>query len=172
MARNVELKARVSNPEALVSTVARLATTGAVEIVQDDTFFRCEFGRLKLRTLSPTEGELIFYAREDVEGPKESSYCVSPTSSPAALREVLSLAWGRIGDVRKHRTLFRVGRTRIHLDHVQRLGHFVEIEVVLEEGEALERGVAEARELMGQLSISREQLVHHAYIDLIQQSDA
>jgi hypothetical protein len=50
MARNVEIKARIVSIEQLLPTVRSLADQGPIEIVQDDTFFRCDNGRLKLRT--------------------------------------------------------------------------------------------------------------------------
>jgi len=58
-----------------------------------------------------------------------------PTAAPDALREALTLAYGVIGRVRKVRTLFMAGRTRIHLDRVEGLGEFLELEVVLAEHE-------------------------------------
>jgi adenylate cyclase class IV len=76
--------------------------------------------------------------------PKESFYLRSPTTAPEVLRESLTLAYGRTGHVEKHRTLFLAGRTRIHLDRVSGLGHFLELEVVLEENEPFEAGVREA----------------------------
>jgi len=67
---------------------------------------------------SDGSGELIFYRRPDVRGPKESFYVRSPTSAPETLREALTVPYGQTGKVRKRRTLFRVGRTRVHLDRV------------------------------------------------------
>jgi predicted adenylyl cyclase CyaB len=166
MARNVEIKARVDSIEPFYSKAAALADEGPTEIIQDDTFFHCSSGRLKLRMFSADEGELIFYRRADQGGPKESFYVVSPTASPETLREALSLAYGRAGRVFKRRTLFLAGRTRIHLDRVEGLGDFLELEVVLDEGEAAETGKAEAGNLMEKLGIRQEQLVGGAYVDL------
>ena len=105
MARNVEIKARIESVETVVPRVAALADQGPIEIVQDDTFFACDSGRLKLRAFSGGEGQLIFYRRPDQAGPKESFFVISPTAAPDTLREALSLAYGRAGRVRKHRTL-------------------------------------------------------------------
>lgn len=169
MARNVEIKARIASVEALVPKAAAIADKGPVEIIQDDTFFRCESGRLKLRAFSEEEGELIFYRRANQQGPKESFYLRSPTSAPETLRDSLSLAYGQAGRVQKHRTLFLVGRTRVHLDKVEGLGHFLELEVVLEEGESTEVGVREAHVLMAKLGVEPSQLIEGAYVDLIAQ---
>jgi predicted adenylyl cyclase CyaB len=169
MARNIEIKAHIESVEALVPKAAAIASEGPIEIEQDDTFFRCDNGRLKLRALAPDKGEIIFYRRADQHGPKESFYLRSPTSAPDVLRSSLSMAYGEVGRVRKHRTLFIVGRTRIHLDRVEGLGHFLELEVVLGENEPSEVGVREAQRLMEQLGIHSSQLIEGAYVDLYAQ---
>lgn len=69
--------------------------------------------------------------------------------------------------MRKHRTLFMVGRTRVHLDKVEGLGDFLELEVVLAEDEANEAGVSIAHDLLEKLGISRHQLIEDAYVDLL-----
>jgi adenylate cyclase class IV len=169
MARNIEIKARIQSVESMVGSAAALAREGPTEITQDDTFFRCEGGRLKLRRFSPESGELIFYRRADRRGPNESFYLRSPTSAPGTLCEALSLAYGQVGRVRKQRTLFLVGRTRIHLDRVEGLGHFLEIEVVLANGEPAHVGVREAERLMRKLGVEPSQLIEGAYVDLLAQ---
>ena len=167
MARNIEIKARIENVAQLTPQVAALASEGPLEIAQDDTFFACDTGRLKLRAFSNDSGELIYYQRVNQAGPKESFYLRSPTTSPETLRESLSLAYGQIGRIRKYRTLFLVGRTRVHLDRVEGLGHFLELEVMLVDDELPEQAVHEAGALMEQLGIQAAQLVEGAYLDLI-----
>src|SRR5262245_9037446 len=167
MPRNIEIKARIESVAVLTPKVAAIASEGPLEIAQDDTFFNCDNGRLKLRAFSTDSGELIFYRRVNQAGPKESFYLRSPTSSPETLRESLSLAYGQIGRIRKYRTLFLVGRTRVHLDRVEGLGHFLELEVMLVDDEPAEQGIREAGGVMDQLGIQPEQLIEGAYIDLI-----
>ncbi|ATA51835.1 adenylate cyclase [Variovorax boronicumulans] len=169
MARNIEIKARIDSVDRIAAIAATLADQGPLEIAQDDTFFRCEKSadRLKLRTFAPDRAELIFYRRADSTGPKESFYLITPTATPDALRESLTLAWGQAGRVRKQRRLFLVGRTRVHLDRVEGLGEFLELEVVLQEGEPAEAGVAEAHALMARLGVAESQLVQGAYVDLL-----
>ena len=100
-------------------------------------------------------------------GPKESFYVRSSTADPQSLREALGLAYGVIGRVVKERTLYMVGRTRVHLDRVHDLGAFLELEVVLRDGEPAEAGVQEAHELMARLGVDGSQLVEGAYVDLL-----
>jgi predicted adenylyl cyclase CyaB len=167
VSRNIEIKARVADLDALAAKAAAIAAAGPVEIAQDDTFFSCESGRLKLRAFSDGTGELIFYRRANERGPKESFYVRSPTATPRLLREALSLAYGEIGGVSKHRTLFLVGRTRLHLDKVEGLGQFLELEVVLDEHESAASGAREAHRLMKELGIDPDHLIDCAYIDLL-----
>lgn len=167
MPRNVEIKARIPSVAQIAKRAAAIADAGPTEIVQDDTFFRCDTGRMKLRQFADGTGELIYYRRPDQQGPKESFYIVSRTPTPEALRESLALAYGTIGRVKKHRTLFLVGRTRIHLDQVEGLGEFLELEVALDDGEPIEDGVRTAHQIMHTLDVDASQLIEGAYLDLL-----
>ena len=165
VARNIEIKARIAAVAALAPRAARLADTGPVFLEQDDTFFACARGRLKLRDQFAAGAELIFYQRADESGPKESFYVRLPVADPQAMRALLELANGQTGRVRKRRMLFLVGRTRIHLDAVEGLGEFLELEVVLREGESAQEGVLEARRIMSELGVEPQQLIQGAYVD-------
>jgi len=167
MARNIEIKARVQDLSALAARIAAVADSGPVEIPQDDTFFVAPHGRLKLRVFADGHGELIAYRRTDEGGPKVSTYLVSPTLSPETLRDALTMSNGQEGRVIKHRTLYVVGRTRVHLDRVEGLGDFMELEVVLADDEDVDAGTREAHELMGRLGIAADCLVQGAYHDLL-----
>jgi predicted adenylyl cyclase CyaB len=167
MARNVEIKARIASVAALLPLATRLADSGPTVIEQEDTFFACPNGRLKLRDQSAAGAELIFYQRADLSGPKESFYLRVPVADPAAMRTLLRQAHGQTGRVRKRRVLFLVGRTRIHLDAVEGLGEFLELEVVLGESESAEQGIVEARRIMAELGVGTQQLLQGAYVDLL-----
>jgi predicted adenylyl cyclase CyaB len=167
LARNIEIKAHVASIAALTPLVLALADQGPFEILQDDTYFVCNAGKLKLRMFSAQQGELIYYQRDHERGPKESFYLRVPTAVPEELRELLTLAHGQIGRVRKARTLFLVGRTRVHLDKVSDLGEFLELEVVLEESEPSEVGVQEANDLLRRLGVQPSQLIEGGYLDLM-----
>ena len=86
---------------------------------------------------------------------------------PAALKEALGTALGTSGRVAKERTLYMTGATRIHLDRVEGLGDYMELEVVLEEGVTEADGKACADRLMNSLGIEPEDLVSGAYVDLL-----
>lgn len=169
MARNIEIKAHINSIATVLPKALAVATAEPVEIQQDDTFFQCDNGRLKLRAFDAQCGELIFYSRANQAGPKTSFYVISQTEQPQQLREVLAAAHGVVGRVIKQRILVMAGRTRIHLDRVNDLGEFLELEVVLDEHEDEAVGIAEAHALMQQLGVGAEQLIETAYVDLLRQ---
>ncbi len=166
---NVEIKARVHDSAGLRARLGRVAKAPALQIEQEDIFFNVPRGRLKLRILNPERGELIYYERADGPGPRTSQYWLSEVGNPAALAQVLTAALGQRGIVRKTRTLQWVGNTRVHLDQVEHLGSFVELEVVLSPGETAAQGERIATDLMAQLGIASGDLIRSAYIDLLQE---
>jgi predicted adenylyl cyclase CyaB len=167
MPRNIEIKARIGSLEALMEKVRSLADQGPWEMRQEDTYFPCAGGRLKLRTGSAAAGELIYYRRDNQASPKESAYQRVPTADPEALRQLLMQALGEAGRVEKVRTVYLRGRTRIHLDRVSGLGEFLELEVVLADSEPIAQGISEAQELLRQLGVSESQLIEGSYLDLL-----
>lgn len=171
MPRNIEIKARVDDMAALRRRVEAVASSGPVLIRQRDTFFNCPRGRLKLRVIDRQSGELIYYQRPDTAGPSESTYRIYPVGDPPTLHETLDQAYGTLGVVEKQRTLFLAGQTRIHLDQVAGLGDFMELEVVLGEGQTPGEGAAIAEELMRCLEIKPASLVKRAYLDLLLDAD-
>ena len=168
MNRNVEIKAAVSDLAVVRQRAEELADEGPTVLEQEDTFFVCPHGRLKLRRLAGSrQGELIYYEPPSTAGPKESRYIVQPTSDAEGLCAVLSAALGIRGVVRKRRTLYLIGQTRVHLDEVEGLGPFVELEVMLDPQQGVEEGQAIARRLMAELGLLPEQLIEKAYVDLL-----
>ncbi|CAK6974532.1 uncharacterized protein LOC115595801 isoform X1 [Scomber scombrus] len=167
MPSNVEIKAKVSDVKEFGKKAAELSQSEGSIIKQHDTFFMCNQGRLKLRDFMDGSGQLIFYERPDTDGPKLSRYSISPTSDPQSLRVVLSDSLGVKGEVRKERRLFLIGQTRVHLDTVEGLGHYMELEVVMRPEQSVEDGQQVAEHLMEQLGVSKESLVTGAYMDLI-----
>ncbi len=167
MPSNIEIKARVHDFASLQTRVESISDTSVQILHQCDTFFACANGRLKLRRFPDGTGELIFYQRSDTTGAKTSHYIIYPTSNPDLLNETLTKSNGLLGEVIKERHLYLVGQTRIHLDKVERLGNFMELEVVLQTGQSESEGVAIANQLIEQLHIQPEDLIATAYFDLL-----
>lgn len=174
MARNIEVKARLAAGIDALLPAARAAAGGAEPqlIEQDDTFFHVPQGRLKLRQLAGGSAELIHYHRADTEASKASDYVRVAVPDAAALREALARACGVQGRVRKQRWLLLAGQTRIHLDRVEGLGDFMELEVVLQAGQSDAEGTAIAEALMRQLGLAQAQRLAGSYLDLLSASSA
>jgi predicted adenylyl cyclase CyaB len=168
MPRNVEIKARARDVDAVRARAEALSDAPAVVLEQEDTFFSVPDGRLKLRVFPDGKGELIAYRRPDAVGPKTSEYSVYRTTHPETLKALLARALGMRGVVRKRRLLYLVGRTRIHLDEVEGLGAFLELEVMLDDGQPDAEGEAIARCLLADLGVRDEDRVAAAYIDLLE----
>ncbi|MCP3921518.1 MAG: class IV adenylate cyclase [Desulfobacterales bacterium] len=167
MARNVEIKASLNNIKFCLEKAESLSGFHPEIIEQDDFFFKCDNGRLKLRIISNNEGELIFYIRENSSGPITCEYFISKTTEPKKLLEVLEKSYGIHGRVKKTRKLFLIGRSRVHIDKVDNLGDFLEFEVVLKEDEDTNSGEKEAEYLINQFEIKDSDLINRAYVDLI-----
>jgi adenylate cyclase len=165
--RNIEIKARAVDLAAQREKAGELSDAPPELLDQEDTFFRAKRGRLKLRLFDADRGELIYYERADAQEPSESRYMILPTREPIALRDALSQALGVSGVVRKRREVYHVAGTRVHLDTVEGLGEFIELEAVLGPDESHEDGRARVRELVDALGIADRDLIDRAYIDLL-----
>jgi adenylate cyclase class IV len=165
--RNVELKARDADP---AGTLARALAAGAVDrgiLVQRDTYFRVAVGRLKLREESPGGATLIAYARPDHGSERVSDYRLVPVADPAALRAALAATAGVLAEVVKRRHLLLVGAVRIHLDDVEGLGRFIELEAVAPADSDLGHERAEVARLRGLLGIADAALTSGSYSDAV-----
>jgi predicted adenylyl cyclase CyaB len=164
---NIEIKARVHDFYALRQRAEQLSDAPCQVISQEDTFFNCPHGRIKLRELGPQHGQLVYYLRQDSAGPKHSDYKIFETDNPAELKTIMAQAYGVRGVISKVRYLYMVGQTRIHLDDVLGLGKFMELEVVLRPDQTDEQGQAIAEDLMRKLGIRKADLIEGAYMDLM-----
>ena len=171
MPANIEIKAKLKDRSKALATAATLADSGPETIQQEDVFFHSDGARLKLRILDPTHGELIRYHREDRAEIRRSHYILARTPDPETLRRILAETLGIIGAVKKTRTLYLAGPTRIHIDQVEGLGDFLEFEVVLSEGQDDEDGKRIANELLAKFEIGHEALLAKAYIDMLQEPE-
>ncbi|WP_158904761.1 class IV adenylate cyclase [Burkholderia sp. L27(2015)] len=168
MARNIEIKARIDNYDELVERAAAMAEHPPLSYRQHDTFYEVPSGRLKLRRFDDgSPAELIFYQRDDADGPKVSFYMRSPVTNVEATQALFAAALKIRGNVSKERLVYLVDRSRIQLDRVEGLGDFVEIEVVLAQDDDEATGEKEAFKMFEKLGIPSESFVPGSYIDLL-----
>jgi len=141
------------------------------ESVRETPCFRCAEARLKLRIFGPEHGERIRYEKADVTDARCSRYLIARTTDPQILREILTKTLGVIGVVRKTRTLYLIGQTRVHIDAVEGLGSFLELEVVLKPEQSHVGGKAIAERLMSEFGIDNRQLIPEPYVDLLSRQE-
>lgn len=163
---NVELKARCADLEGAAARCTALGASDEGILEQRDTYFATRRGRLKLRELG-TGSELIAYARPDNPDAAESSYLRTPVGAPSELAEALDGALGTTVVVTKRRRLFLWEGVRIHLDDVEALGTFVELEAVLPVAGDLATAHEKLARLRTELGITDADLVAGGYSDLL-----
>jgi len=165
--RNIEIKARDADPESSLERALALGAEDRGELAQRDTYFAGTRGRLKLREQTPGDAELIQYRRPDEAGPRTSEYRIVPTPDATTLREALDAALGTLVVVEKRRRLLLWEGVRIHLDEVEGLGSFLELEAVAAPGSDLEPERAKVARLREVLRIEDDALVAVGYADLL-----
>ncbi|EDV24818.1 hypothetical protein TrispH2_004310 [Trichoplax sp. H2] len=169
--RSINIKARIRNYELVKETITGLVEDEGFSYIQEDTFFTCPNGRLKLREYNTGESLLMFDVEADKELFTNSKYCYSEVKDLTATKNILKLAYGIKGVVRTERLIAEFGQTKIYLDRVADLGDFIEISVDLTHDQTLEDGQEVARDLMEQLDIGQTELVHSSYIDMLTEFD-
>ena len=124
---NVEFKARLENLDVIREKLRTLNPREVGTDRQRDTYFEVREGRLKLRE-GNIENSLIFYRRTDQAATRDSLVYLASISYPSELRPVLEAALPISAVVEKHREIFFVGETKIHLDRIENHGCFLEVE--------------------------------------------
>ncbi len=146
--------------------IARSICAQAGVLSQIDTYFQVSTGRLKLREFSSSKSELIYYERSEGKGERWSTYYISPVKSASTLKNLLTLALGRRIVVRKSRHVFFYKGARIHIDSVFRLGHFIEIEVIVKKSRDEARSVF--AEIIRLFNIKKDGIIVCSYMDLLE----
>jgi len=165
MPKNLELK----SPYDSLSRGNRIARAiGAVHhgtLRQVDTYFNVRSGRLKLREIDGEEFELIYYKRANAKTSRYSDYRIVPLTEPRSARDLFRVLFGVSVVVRKKRTLFLYQNARIHIDSVERLGTFIEFEVVVNRGKKQARALMQF--LRKEFRVDPTSIVGGSYSDLL-----
>ncbi|XP_047542254.1 uncharacterized protein LOC125074841 [Vanessa atalanta] len=170
--RNVEIKAKVNDFDEICKIAEGLSGAPPTIIHQNDTFYKVNTGRLKLRVYADESATLVRYDRDDEQGPKLSNYdllefSMNESAKIKTLDDIMKKCLGVRGKVVKERRLYMVDQTRIHIDKVDGLGNFMELEVVLHPEQTLEDGQAIAKDLQMKLGVKDNDLIDCAYVDLL-----
>ncbi|MFO0946066.1 MAG: class IV adenylate cyclase [Planctomycetota bacterium] len=166
-ARNIELKLKVADPARVKSLAIAAGAQPVTTLWQRDTYFQVPRGRLKLREEAGAPANLIWYDRADEAASRLSRYYLLPAPEPARLLEAFREAFGVRVVVHKRRDLLQFQNVRIHLDTVEHLGDFLELEAVLAPEDAEDAGQAIVNHLLGELEMSQAPVVAHSYAGLL-----
>jgi predicted adenylyl cyclase CyaB len=164
--KNLEAKFRLNDPEGAEAKAVAIGYERRAVLNQRDTFFRVAHGKLKMREENG-RAVLIFYHR-DQSGPLMlSNYEITPVADPDAIRRMLGEANGKLAIVEKVRTLLIRDNVRLHLDRVNSLGEFGEIEAVLADGDSLEHTRSRVDQLISALGVAQPDLIDISYFEML-----
>jgi adenylate cyclase class 2 len=165
--RNIEIKARCADPQKVKRILAAKNAIYKGSDHQIDIYFRVNKGRLKLRE-GDLENFLIYYERADDKGPKESQVLLFPTNRGDGLKEILSDCLGVLATVDKRREIYFIENIKFHIDEVQGLGSFVEIEAKGQyDGSEKDLLTEQCSSYLQLLQIRQEDLLSESYSDLL-----
>ena len=167
MGKNIEIKARCPNPIVFEEKLKLLSTSFEGEDVQVDTFYMVPNGRLKLRESKLYGNLLIPYLRADKKGPTQADYSLVNIEDAEKVKSLLVSILGVKGVVRKKRRIYLYENVRIHVDKVDQLGSFLELEAVVSENDSENANREKVEFLLDHFEIKRNDLIEKAYIDLI-----
>jgi adenylate cyclase, class 2 len=166
---NIEIKARTERQDEIRKILYSLHADYKGVDHQIDTYFNVSHGRLKLRE-GNIENNLIHYYREDKEGPKQADVTLFKSSQECSLKEILGKALGILITVDKHREIYFIGNVKFHIDKVDGLGSFVEIEAIDEDGTiGKEKLYAQCSYYLDLFHIPPDDLISVSYSDLLLQ---
>lgn len=165
---NIEIKARCADPAFIRAYLQQQQARFVGTDEQTDTYFHVPNGRLKLRQ-GPIENALIFYNRENKAGPKLSEVKLFQVPAESdVLKELLAKANGIKVVVKKRRAIYFIDNVKFHIDEVEGLGSFVEIEAIDADGSlGLEKINAQCYYYLQTFQIPETDLLTHSYSDLL-----
>jgi predicted adenylyl cyclase CyaB len=164
---NIEIKAKCNKPNRIRKILVSKSADFKGTDHQIDTYFKVKTGRLKLRE-GNIENGLIYYERENTNLPKQSNYLLYKTNPHTKLKEILKKDFEILIIVDKQREIYFIENIKFHIDTVEMLGSFVEIEAT-DGGEKIERDKLEkqCRYYMSLFGIEANDLISCSYSDMI-----
>lgn len=167
MPRNIEIKARLADLAAARAIALGLGAAAHVVEEQTDRYYTLDAGRrVKLRTIRGSRAELIAYDRPEARGVRASEYTVTPVRDEAAGLCLVPKSPPLVV-VCKRREVLLWHNVRIHLDEVDGLGAFLELEAVVDASHDETACRAQIDRLMDALRLSEPDLIRASYAELI-----
>jgi len=166
---NIEIKAK-SNNQNKIRKILKLKNAEFKGIDhQIDTYFKVDFGRLKLRE-GKIENCLIYYQRSNKKGPKQSDVVLFKSEPKSSLKEILIKALSILVVVDKKREIYFIDNVKFHIDIVKDLGTFIEIEAIDSDGNiGKNKLLKQCQFFLDLFNISQDDLISVSYSDLLLQ---
>lgn len=165
---NIEIKAWCGNPNYIEKILLQRNARFAGIDHQVDTYFHSPDGRLKLRE-GNIEKSLIQYNRIESKDLKKSEVLLfKPQGETTSLKKILEKTLGIKVVVDKERKIYFIDNVKFHLDTIDGLGSFVEIEAIddtLQLGE--EKLKAQCQKYIELFKIRQNELIDRSYSDMV-----
>lgn len=163
----VEIKAVCHDPDRVRKILLDHNARFVGQDHQIDTYFVVETGRLKLRE-GDIENSLIYYNRPDDAGPKRSDVQLYQTQKESGLKDVLKSFLNEFVVVDKRREIYFIDNVKFHIDRVEGLGSFVEIEAIDNDGSLGEESLRrQCNHFLEMLAIPESDLLTDSYSDML-----
>ncbi len=165
---NIEIKARSSRNNEIRKKLLEMGADFKGEDHQIDTYFKVDFGRLKLRE-GNIENNLIAYSRNNRKGSKKSEVVLYEAGNKTKdLKKVMESSHKILAVVDKRREIYFIDNVKFHLDRVNGLGEFMEIEAIDFSGDVGEEKLKkQCEEYMKILKIEEKDLIENSYSDML-----
>jgi predicted adenylyl cyclase CyaB len=166
--KNIEIKVSINGFDEMISLIQEMGGKFEECLQHVDTYYESKNGRLKIREINGRRFEIIFYERPDENSSRVSDYYLIDIA-PDQLRPIKHVLHETLGEkviVKKERRLWLHRNTRIHLDDVENLGTFLELETVVKDGN-LEEARIEYNKVSDFLGLSRFESFGGSYSDML-----
>jgi predicted adenylyl cyclase CyaB len=160
---NLELKIRVTSHQSLKKILKQIGAENKGMLKQKDVYYSIPNGLLKLRIENGNES-LIFYNRNENDKNRWSDFEFLKFANSNG-EKFFSKLFDVEVIVKKKRELFYYGDTRIHLDKVNNLGKFLELETLVINGKADAKKRFE--KIMSLLKLDESKQIRKSYRDLL-----
>lgn len=165
--KNIEIKAKTGNPESIRKILLSNNADFKGTDFQTDTYFNVSKGRLKLRE-GNIENSLIYYNRENTSGPKKSEIILHKLNPDESLKSILKEVLGVWKIVKKKREIYFIDNVKFHIDEIENLGSFFEIEVIDHNDSLKETDMQEVcNNYLKLFGILPDNLIKESYSDLV-----
>ncbi|HMU45973.1 MAG TPA: class IV adenylate cyclase [Chitinophagaceae bacterium] len=164
---NVEIKAKCNDPAFVRNYLLSAGAEFKGIDTQTDTYFNVSAGRLKLRQ-GNIENHLIYYERPDKAGPKNSHFELLKIPDAEKFRQVMSKSCGVKVVIKKRREIYYIKNVKFHIDEVNQLGTFIEIEAGnLLADLSVEELTAQCKFYLKEFGIQENDLLKESYSDML-----